>query len=51
LETEFGPVRAKTKIMDGETLSVHPEYDDCERISAQTGLPLLEVQQRILKHV
>ena len=51
LETEFGPVRAKTKMMDGETLSVHPEYDECERISAQTGLPLLEVQRRILKHV
>lgn len=51
LETEFGTVRVKTKIVNGETLSVHPEYDDCERISTETGLPLLEVQRRILKHV
>ncbi len=51
LDTDYGPVRAKAKLLKGETISAHPEYDDCERISRETGLPFLEVFHHISKAI
>ena len=50
LETEFGPVRVKEKELNGKVVSIHPEFDDCDRISRETGLSIIEIQQRILKN-
>ncbi len=43
VDTAFGPAGAKLKILDGETVAVSPEYEDCRRIAAESGLPLNEV--------
>ena len=43
IETAFGPAGVKLKIMDGRTIAVSPEYEDCRRIAAETGRPLHEV--------
>lgn len=51
VETEFGPVKAKNKLLDGRVISVHPEYEECERISRELNLPVLEVANRIQKAI
>ena len=43
VDTAFGPAGVKLKILDGETVAVSPEYEDCRRIAAESGLPLNEV--------
>ena len=43
IETELGAAGVKLKILNGETVAVSPEYEDCRRIAAQSGLPLSEV--------
>ena len=43
IETGLGAAGVKLKILNGETVAVSPEYEDCRRIAAQSGLPLSEV--------
>ncbi len=43
VETPWGPVRVKVKILDGQAVAASPEYDDCAQLAAQAGIPLLEV--------
>ena len=43
VETQLGAVPVKLKIIDGQTVAVSPEYEDCRRIAAEAGLPLNEV--------
>jgi pyridinium-3,5-bisthiocarboxylic acid mononucleotide nickel chelatase len=40
VETPWGPVRCKVKLLDGRAVSVKPEHDDCARIARARGLPL-----------
>lgn len=46
IDTEFGPVRIKTAIMNGNERHA-PEYDDCSRIAREQRIPLVEVYRRI----
>ncbi|MCZ7645609.1 MAG: nickel pincer cofactor biosynthesis protein LarC [Planctomycetota bacterium] len=41
--TPWGPVRVKVGTWRGETLSAHPEYEDCKRLAEAHGVPLREV--------
>lgn len=43
VETQWGPVRCKVKLFNGETISVKPEYDDCARIAKAYGVALERV--------
>ena len=43
IETGLGAAGVKLKILNGETVAVSPEYEDCRRIAAQSGLALSEV--------
>lgn len=43
VETPWGPVRVKEKWLEGERVSVAPEYEDCARIARERGIPLAEV--------
>lgn len=43
VETQWGPVRCKVKLFNGETISVKPEYDDCARIAKAYGVALEKV--------
>ncbi len=47
IETEFGPVSAKVKSLEGSAVSAAPEPEDCRRIAIETGLPFQEVYQRV----
>ncbi len=43
VETEWGTVTAKVKRMQGQPVSVSPEYEECAALARQTGVPLLEI--------
>jgi hypothetical protein len=43
VETRLGPVRMKLARLDGRLLNVAPEYDDCQRLAREKGVPLKEV--------
>ncbi|MFZ3217344.1 MAG: nickel pincer cofactor biosynthesis protein LarC [Candidatus Acidiferrales bacterium] len=43
VETRFGAVRMKISRMNGSVLNATPEYEDCQRIAAQKGIPLKHV--------
>jgi pyridinium-3,5-bisthiocarboxylic acid mononucleotide nickel chelatase len=43
VETPWGPVSCKVKRIDGVTISIKPEHDDCARIAREQGLPLEQV--------
>ena len=41
--TPFGEVRVKISRMNGTILNATPEYEDCQRIAAERGVPLKQV--------
>ena len=43
VETPWGPVRAKLKILEGQVVAASPEYEDCARLAAEAGVPLADV--------
>jgi pyridinium-3,5-bisthiocarboxylic acid mononucleotide nickel chelatase len=43
VETAFGEVRMKLSRMNGTILNVAPEYEDCQKIAAEKGVPLKQV--------
>ncbi len=43
VETPFGEVRMKISRMNGSVLNATPEYDDCQRLAAEKGIPLKQV--------
>ena len=45
VKTRFGSARVKVKELDGKPLDVAPEYEDCRRISRETGVDLREVMR------
>ena len=49
VDTRWGPVRVKLKILDGRVAGAKPEYEDCARLADEQGLPLLDVQREALR--
>ena len=47
VKTRFGTAHAKVKELDGKPLDVTPEYEDCRRISRETGADLREVTRAV----
>jgi uncharacterized protein (TIGR00299 family) protein len=43
VDTAFGSVRVKLSRMNGSLLNAMPEYDDCQRIASERGVPLKEI--------
>jgi uncharacterized protein (TIGR00299 family) protein len=43
VDTQFGEVRMKISRMNGSVLNATPEYDDCQRLAAEKGIPLKQV--------
>lgn len=41
--TPFGPVRMKVGWLDGRVVNAAPEYDDCQRLAREKGVPLKQV--------
>jgi uncharacterized protein (TIGR00299 family) protein len=47
VQTPYGPVRVKVKVLGGRAVDVAPEYEDCRRISRERGLDLREVMRTV----
>jgi uncharacterized protein (TIGR00299 family) protein len=45
VQTSLGIARAKVKELGGKAVDVAPEYEDCRRISRQTGVDLRQVMR------
>lgn len=43
VQTAFGEVRMKLSRMNGTILNAAPEYEDCQKIAAEKGVPLKQV--------
>ena len=43
--TRFGPIRVKASGVDGETLTLSPEYDDCHKAALAANAPLKLVME------
>jgi uncharacterized protein (DUF111 family) len=43
VDTPYGPVRVKLKLLDGVVAGASPEYEDCRRLAAERGVPLPRV--------
>ena len=43
VETEWGTVTAKVKRMQGQPISISPEYEECAALARQQGVSLLEI--------
>jgi uncharacterized protein (TIGR00299 family) protein len=43
VETPWGTVRVKVKVLAGQAVAASPEYDDCARLAMQAGVPLQQV--------
>jgi len=52
VETTWGPVQVKVKLLGGKAVSASPEYEDCARLALAAGVPLWQVtsQARQLAH-
>jgi uncharacterized protein (DUF111 family) len=46
LNMDMGTVRVKQKWVNGEFLGSFPEFEDCKRLAAQHGLPVMQVYQK-----
>jgi len=47
VETSLGTARIKIKRVDGEIVSIAPEYDDCRALAIKHGLAFSEVMRRV----
>jgi uncharacterized protein (TIGR00299 family) protein len=47
VKTRFGMARAKVKELGGEPVDVAPEYEDCRRLSRESGADLRKVMQAV----
>jgi hypothetical protein len=45
VETPWGQVPVKVKMLAGRVVAASPEYDDCARLAAGAGIPLAEVME------
>ncbi|HEY6541639.1 MAG TPA: nickel pincer cofactor biosynthesis protein LarC [Ktedonobacteraceae bacterium] len=45
IETPFGKMQVKVKLLGGRVISAAPEYEECRRIALERGLPLEEVYE------
>jgi len=43
VETPFGEVRMKISRLNGAVLNATPEYEDCQKLAAERGVPLKQV--------
>jgi hypothetical protein len=48
VDTRYGPVQVKLKLIDGEIWGAMPEYDDCLRAAEAAGVPVRLVYEEAL---
>ena len=50
IETPFGPLIVKIKRLGKRILSAAPEYEECQRIARERGIPLTEIYE-VAQHI
>jgi uncharacterized protein (TIGR00299 family) protein len=48
VETRYGQVPVKLKILNGDIIQLTPEFDTCVRLAEQTGVPVTQVLQEAI---
>jgi uncharacterized protein (DUF111 family) len=48
MDMELGIISVKVKSLEGVPVGVAPEYEDCRRVSIESGVPYQEVYQRAM---
>lgn len=48
VETAYGSVAVKVKLLDGEGLGAKPEFDDCKRLADSAGVPVRVIYESAL---
>lgn len=43
VKTKYGKIRVKAGILNGKTVNIQPEYEDCKKAAKKYGVPLKEV--------
>ncbi|MHB1294011.1 MAG: nickel pincer cofactor biosynthesis protein LarC2 [Anaerolineae bacterium] len=43
VQTPWGTVRRKLKLLDGRLVAAKPEYEDCARLAREHGVPIQQV--------
>ncbi|MCU0519892.1 MAG: nickel pincer cofactor biosynthesis protein LarC [Anaerolineae bacterium] len=43
IDTPYGPIPVKLKILDGAVIQAMPEFDVCARLAEQHGIPVLQI--------
>jgi pyridinium-3,5-bisthiocarboxylic acid mononucleotide nickel chelatase len=51
VETPFGNLTVKVKIMNGKIIHSTPEYEDCVRLAKEKGVSLTEIYQSISRSI
>jgi uncharacterized protein (TIGR00299 family) protein len=49
--TNYGEVRVKNSILNGEKIKCKPEYDDCRNIAKEKNVPLNEVYEEVYRKI
>ncbi len=49
VETSFGPVRVKVKLLEGRPVGAAPEYEDCRRIATEQQIPFITVYSAAMR--
>lgn len=50
-QTPWGSVKAKACYLHGELVNLAPEYEDCHRLSNETGVPVKRIYQEAIKKI
>lgn len=51
IQTTYGEVKIKRSFFKEKEVSVKPEYDDCKRIASETGIPLKEIYNTVMRAI
>jgi hypothetical protein len=49
IDTEYGKVSVKLGKIGDEVLKALPEYEDCKRLSVKNNVPIMKINQAILR--
>ena len=51
VQTPYGAVKLKLKLLDGQIIGATPEFDDCQRLAAERNVPVKAVMDAAMLHL
>ena len=49
IKSSFGKIRVKIGILNGSTLRISPEYEDCRKIALRKKIPVKTIYEEVLR--